>query len=632
MANFAIGNIGEFSELTETWKSYTERVKQYFMANEISDDRKVPTLLALMGGKTYSLLRNLTSPDDPATKGFDAIVKLLDNHLSPKPLVIAERFRFHKRDQKDGESIPVYVAELRKLSEHCDFKANLNDALRDRLVCGIKHGNIKKKLLSESDLTLQKAIDIATAMETAAKDAVELQQQHRPDSVHQLSKKPTSNTKPKEKNKACFRCDGFNHTPDECRFKEDTCRFCSKKGHIERACLSKIAQQKNQSKKMKFKPVKTVDKEELLTVSINTVKRSDIISVTPKIEGKYLKMELVTGSAISVIPIRIYKELFHHKPLSVTKTRLKTYSGQTITPAGIINVSVNYEGQEHNLDLFVVKNDSPSLFGRAWLKYIKLDWNSIKFLQTGKTTDENLQDILNKYKSVFTEQSGKVKGVNATLTLKENAQPKFCKARPVPYALKDKVEKELERLENEGIIQKVDHSDWATPIVAVPKGDNTVRICGDYKTTVNPQLQVDQYPLPKIQDIFASLAGRQRFTKIDLRQAYNQLEMNDNSKSNLTINTHKGLYSYNRLVFGISASPSIWQRTMDQVLKGIPNTSCILDDIIITGKTDDEHLKTLEAVLQRLMDYNLRVNEAKCKFFQEEITYCGHKIDANGLH
>ena len=87
--------------------------------------------------------------------------------------------------------------------------------------------------------------------------------------------------------------------------------------------------------------MKTVDQEELLTV---TVKRSDIISVTPKIEGKFLKMELDTGSAISVIPIRIYKELFHHKPLSVTNTILKAYSGQTITPAGIINVCVNYEG------------------------------------------------------------------------------------------------------------------------------------------------------------------------------------------------------------------------------------------------------------------------------------------------
>ena len=127
---------------------------------------------------------------------------------------------------------------------------------------------------------------------------------------------------------------------------------------------------------------------------------------------------------------------------------------------------------------------------------------------------------------------------------------------------------------------------------------------------------MDQYPLPRIQDIFASLAGGQRFTKVDLRKAYNQLEMNDNSKSYLTIN--KGLYSYNQLVFRISASPSIWQRTMDQVLKGIPNTSCILDDIIITEKTDDEHLKTLEAVLQRLMDYNLRINEVKLNFSRKK--------------
>ena len=131
--------LGNFNDLTETWKSYTERVKQYFAANEIANEKKVPALLAMMGGKTYSLLRNLTTPDDPATKGLDDIVKLLENHLSPKPLVIAERFRFHKRDQHEGESVTVYVAELRKLSEHCDFKATLGDALRDRLVCGIKN-------------------------------------------------------------------------------------------------------------------------------------------------------------------------------------------------------------------------------------------------------------------------------------------------------------------------------------------------------------------------------------------------------------------------------------------------------------------------------------------------------------
>ena len=184
--------------------------------------------------------------------------------------------------------------------------------------------------------------------------------------------------------------------------------------------------------------MKTVE-EELLTVSINTVKRADVISITPKIEGKYLKMELDTGSAISVIPIKMYRQLFSDRPLSAKNTTLRTYSGQIIRSAGIILVNVKYEDQEHNLDLFV-KNNSPALFGRSWLKYFKLDWTSIKLLQTSISTDDQLRDILTKYKSVFTEENGKVKGMKATLTLKENAQAKFCKARPVPYALKEKVE------------------------------------------------------------------------------------------------------------------------------------------------------------------------------------------------
>ena len=140
------------------------------------------------------------------------------------------------------------------------------------------------------------------------------------------------------------------HSPDECHFKDESCNFCFKKGHIERACLSKKAQKKNQSKKTKSKTVKSVEEQELLTLTVNTVKRSDVISITPSIEGKQLKMELDTGSAISVIPIRTYKHMFSHKKLSEINTTLKTYSGQTIKPAGKINVKVTYEGQEHNLD------------------------------------------------------------------------------------------------------------------------------------------------------------------------------------------------------------------------------------------------------------------------------------------
>ena len=115
-----------------------------------------------------------------------------------------------------------------------------------------------------------------------------------------------------------------------------------------------------------------------------------------------------------------------------------------------------------------------------------------------------------------------LKSAKAKLTLKEDSQVRFCKARAVPYAVRPKVEEELRRLQNEGILVKVEWKDWATPIVPVPKKDGSVRICGDYKDTVNPELQAEQYPLPHIKDIFAKLNGEQKFSKIDLRQTYHQ--------------------------------------------------------------------------------------------------------------
>lgn len=169
-----IGKIEPYDEGVEKWTSYQERLEEYFAVNEIGNNKKVSALLTLLGGKTYSLLRNLTAPDKPSTKTYEDLVTLLRNHLTPKPLIIAERFRFHKRSQHDGETVTQYLAELRKLAEYCDFGANLNDSLRDRFVCGLKAENIQKRLLSEAQLTLTKALEMAVAMETGTKDATEL--------------------------------------------------------------------------------------------------------------------------------------------------------------------------------------------------------------------------------------------------------------------------------------------------------------------------------------------------------------------------------------------------------------------------------------------------------------------------
>ena len=182
-----------------------------------------------------------------------------------------------------------------------------------------------------------------------------------------------------------------------------------------------------------------------------------------------------------------------------------------------------------------------------------------------------------------------MKGVTAKIYVDPEAQPRFCKPRSVPFALRDKVNNELERLEKAGVIEPVQFSDWAAPIVPVLKQDGSVRICGDYKVTVNQAAKTDSFPLPRIDDLFASLAGGKAFSKLDLAHAYQQLELDDDSKKLVVINTQKGLFRYNRLPFSVSAAPAIFQRTIEGVLQGILSVCVYLDDILITGRTEADH-------------------------------------------
>ena len=138
--------------------------------------------------------------------------------------------------------------------------------------------------------------------------------------------------------------------------------------------------------------------------------------------------------------------------------------------------------------------------------------------------------------------------------------------------------------------------------------------------------------MPRPRDIFATLSGGEKFTKLDLRQAYLQCPVDSEAKELLTLNTHKGLYTMNRLAFGISSSPSIWQRQMEQILSGIPFCHCILDDILVTGRNDDEHLHVLDQVFTHLSQNNLRLNKDKCSFLQDSLEYCGHVLTKYGVH
>ena len=340
-----------------------------------------------------------------------------------------------------------------------------------------------------------------------------------------------------------------------------------------------------------------------------------------------------TGASVSIISEETYNRLWSPEdapPLQESSVKLRTYSGEQIGVKGSTIVTVKYKDQTEQLPLVVANGSGPSLLGRHWLMKICLDWTNL-FCVNHACYSLSLQGILDTYTTIFSSELGVLKGTNATIRVDPTAQPRFHKPRAVPYALKAKIEKELDRLIQQGVIEPIEFSEWAAPIVPVLKKDGSIRICGDYKVTINQASQADSYPLPRIDDLFASLAGGKRFSKLDLAHAYQQIPLDDASKKLVAINTHKGLFQYNRLPFGVSAAPSIFQRTMETLLQGLPGVCLFLDDILVSGQNDQEHLTNLSAVLQKLASAGMKLKPDKCFFMLQEVEYLGHKISAKGL-
>lgn len=152
----------------------------------------------------------------------------------------------------------------------------------------------------------------------------------------------------------------------------------------------------------------------------------------------------------------------------------------------------------------------------------------------------------------------------------------------------------------EGKLYKVNREEeitWVTPIVPIVKNFNNVRICGDYKVTINPYLEVPQHPIPVIQNIFAKLNSnkgkpKRVFSKNNLRKAYMNLRMDEEAQKLMTLITPWGHYRPTFMIFGMSPAPLDWQELMDQHFN-LSNVYYSLDDILVASSNIDEHIKTL---------------------------------------
>ncbi|CAH2085636.1 unnamed protein product [Euphydryas editha] len=629
----------EFNPKTDIWDNYIDRLKFCFEANGILlDGARRANFFTVCGAEVFETFLALITPRKASEVTFTEIEKILTKHYSPKPNEISMSYKFYTRNQNTNETASEYIAQLRKISSSCNFK-ELERMLRDRLVCGMKDQRLQYELLKRDSLSYQDVVDAMLSSESAGKDCRMIQlfmgdeirsnlNRSTDDKVQDCKLEPmdVNAVQPKSSKRFCYRC-GDRHG-GECRFINAQCRYCKKTGHIEKVCILK---KKSMRKNINF----TEDENDFHLNGIYNFKnegRTPSFVVHLLLEGMPVDMQLDTGASFSLInehTWRIIQAQRQHLVLNPSSLSLRTWTNTPVILLGQAIIKVQFRDITQNLSIIIAKGRGPNLLGRDWLGPLQITMNINNISMDNMVQIEN---IISKYGDVFQDGLGTFRGEPVNIHLKTSASPKFLKARPVPYAIKADVEKEIDRLVSEGVLQPVSYSEWATPVVPIRKKSGEIRLCGDYRSTVNQVTESDTYPMPTANEVFATVAGAQFFTTLDLERAYTQVKVSESTAKLLTLNTCKGLYTVHRLPFGVKACPGVFQRLMTSLLAGISGVAVLIDDIIISGRTMLVMQQRLEEVLYRIQKAGLRLNKNKCKFAQEQVEFLGFVINKDGIH
>ncbi|XP_003741639.1 uncharacterized protein K02A2.6-like [Galendromus occidentalis] len=590
-----------------------------------------------MGSAAYAKLYDKIHPEKkPCDLTFDEIIKQVNQIYEPEENLFGSRIAFRKLVQAQGESLAEFEARLRKSCTDCAWRdAELQFNLMEQFIAGLINKQMKQAVLMKSDkfTKFSELFDFAMSVEMARKTvsvsepvsssgySVNFVKDRSAKSHKRPFLKPKANFRGKQP--ACYRCGDKSHLAPACRHKSTTCATCGKSGHIQQVCRS--------GQKHNF-----IQLEEL---PFHFVESDDPIRVTVLINNHPVRMEIDSGSGISTMPLQEFQRILPGYQRFETDICLRTATGESFTPHSYAMVEVKLNNISSCLRLYLFDQPKfPTLFGRQWLRKFPLDFNKLMakdVLQlqasSSSVTDcykTRAKELLKKYKNLLKDGIGCIPNSEAKLELTtEKPHPVYMRARPVAHSLIKMTDGELDYLEKNDVIQKIDCSDWSHPIVIVPRAQGKkVRICGDFKVGINKYIRVDDHPLKNIRHALDNIGNGLRFTKLDISSAFLHLPVRVSDRKYLVVNTHRGLYQFNRMSNGLSNASAIWQRFIEGILAGIDGVECVIDDIIITAASDAEHLRRLEEVFARLDRHDIRLNADKCVFFEDTVTYCGFRL------
>ncbi|BHF62340.1 hypothetical protein SprV_0200542300 [Sparganum proliferum] len=414
--------------------------------------------------------------------------------------------------QETNQCVSDFITNLTLAIQDCGYKElkadNFEHAmLVQQLIVGLRNEKARENLLSEKkDLSWEKACDIASHQERVRQNLQQLNQSNDGviaslESEMAVSLVNTAVSSHRERPSApskqlpsCYRCGQHHIRWSDCRHQKTVCQFCKKIGHIERVCFSKRRANSNTHATY---PNPAGDGEAILRMfSANALLQSPY-TITLPVDHHPVKFEIDTGSAVTLINEASLQKLPSLLPASST---FRSYTGQNVEVRGVFTAEVEHDGELHYLPVHVVRgSQQPNLLGRNWIKCVPSVLSYVHRIGANPALDS----ILVNHKDMFRDDSAThYRGPPVKFQFQSDFRPRFFKARTVPYAVAPKVEEELDRLQKADIIETLQYSKWAAPIVPVLKSDGSVRICGDYKLTINSATKLNPYPLPRIEDLY----------------------------------------------------------------------------------------------------------------------------------
>ena len=592
-------------------------------------------LLHSAGMDVQDIFYTLKCPEPGETENvYSVCKKVLTDYFTPKVNVAFERSKFRGLAQLPDESIEAYATRLRQHAIYCDF-TDVDENIRDQLIEKCNSQRLRRKLLEMEDPTLENCIKTALSLETSERQAEIMI-----GTVNKVHSRPNRAADQSKLNFprnviTCYACGFKGHTKSDknCPARGKTCRRCKNEGHFERCCRTRLpsASSSKSGPKVRSVEVEDVDDDEddyIFNVLSGETQDGDL---QVNVGGVNVPVIIDSGATVNIIdrdPWEQLKKAGIRCKSSRTSKRVYVY-GHTkpLTVAGSFTTKVEAGTNSVDAEFLVVEEKGKALLSKQ--TSIDLGILHIQNVYHVNSTDRKAQ-LKDQFPSCF-DGIGKLKDYQLHIPVDESVEPVIQGLRRVPYNLREKLEKKIDELESLDIIEKVQGtSRWCSPIVVVPKSDGDVRVCVDMRRA-NEAVLKEPFPIPTTEEILQDLNKSTVFSKLDIKMAFHQIELDEASREITTFMTHRGMYRYKRLLFGVSCAPEMYNKVLSQVLGGLDGVCSIFDDIVVHGQNVEQHNERLEALLKQLQEKGLTLNIDKCQFNMDNIEFMGLNLSETGV-